>query len=418
MFHYKDRKDIWKGEGIYHVTFNVAGKECLLGELKAVPREMLLRYYKDEAKWRAIPAVNDKDEVAMVELSPLGFAISEDLKLFGKRHEGMEVIKKMIMDNHIHFIVWVRRDVKQSVLQALHGFQIGVTQIAKKMGEWPRPAVGEREGVRQDERDTFLSIYKNKPVASEADDGLEDGSLFVANERACNARADADDPLKTGDGHILQKPFLRTLYGNGQLQDMYDYISLNAYRKWVVIHNPELFTMHKDTMVEGLRFRSMGNHWLLDWPVRQMVECSRSAVQEDWDRQLENVLFDAKLGAVTYTAAVNKGEAYIARKLREAGYPLVVLMKEGFPPVGSDGEKYFKPGGVYFDTCKEARLLLMEAYPETYEDKRVVAATDNVLRRKAEERHRYYEALPHNTMRWRFIAGNEIIRILVSRTDT
>ena len=93
------------------MTFNVAGKECLLGELKAVPREMLRRYYKDEAKWRAIPAVNDKDEVAMVELSPLGFAISEDLKLFGKRHEGMEVIKKMIMDNHIHFIVWVRRDV-------------------------------------------------------------------------------------------------------------------------------------------------------------------------------------------------------------------------------------------------------------------------------------------------------------------
>ena len=60
----------------------------------------------------------------------------------------------------------------------------------------------------------------------------------------------------------------------------------------------------------------------------------------------------------------------------------------------------------------------MEAYPETYEDKRVVAATDNALRRKAEERHRYYEALPHNTMRWRFIAGNEIIRILISRTDT
>jgi hypothetical protein len=199
---------------------------------------------------------------------------------------------------------------------------------------------------------------------------------------------------------------------------MYADISLNAYRKWVVIHNPELFTMHKDTMVEGLRFRSMGNHWLLDWPVRQMVECSRSAVQEDWDRQLENVLFDAKLGAVTYTAAVNKGEAYIARKVREAGYPLVVLMKEGFPPVGSDGEKYFKPGGVYFDACKEARLLLMEAYPETYEDKRVVAATDNALRRKAEERHRYYEALPHNTMRWRFIAGNEIIRILISRTNT
>lgn len=76
----------------------------------------------------------------------------------------------MIMDNHIHFIVWVRRDVKQSVLQALHGFQIGVTQIAKKMGEWPRPVVGEREDAHHDERDTFLSMYKNKHVTAEAGD--------------------------------------------------------------------------------------------------------------------------------------------------------------------------------------------------------------------------------------------------------
>ena len=433
MFHYKERKDIWKGEGIYHVTFNVAGKEPLLGELKVVPREKVRRYYADEEKWRAIPAVTEADEVAMVDLSPFGKAISEDLKLFQQRHEGMEVIKKMIMDNHIHFIVWVKKDVKQSILQALHGFQIGITQIARRMGVWPRQGRGDEQGG--DEHNMFLPIDKNTPqptlhaTTAQAPNAAAMPSpnagrtlpslssrFFVSKERACDARPSAPDPLKTGDGHILEKPFLRTLSAKGQLQEMYDYISLNAYRKWVVKHNPHLFTLHKDTVVVGLHFRSLGNHWLLDWPERQMVECSRSETQADWDRRLEDILFYATLGTVTYTAAVNKGEAYIARKVREAGCPLVILMKEGFPTAGSPHEKYFKPGGVYFDACKEARLLLMEAYPTTYEDKRLVTATENALRRKAEARHQTYAPLPHSALRWRFMAGNELIRILVERS--
>ena len=481
MFHYKERRDIWKGEGIYHVTFNVSQKENLLGELKAVPRERLRRYYADDEKWCAIPAVTDNDEVAMVDLSPFGQAVSEDLKKFQQRHEGMEVIKKMIMDNHIHFIVWVKKDVKQSILQALHGFQIGITQIAKRMGIWPRQG-------RRDEHNMFLPIDKNAPqpntncnnqpcthttttnqhattvpsqhganaptssttttsqhattvpsqhatnaptsscssmaaqhataVPSMKEGGTQrslSSPFFVSNDRACDARPSAPDPLKTGDGHILEKPFLRTLSAKGQLQEMFDYISLNAYRKWVVKHNPHLFTLHKDTVVEGLHFRSLGNHWLLDWPERQMVECSRSETQADWDKRLEDILFYAKLGTVTYTAAVNKGEAYIARKVREAGCPLVILMKDGFPTAGSPHEKYFKPGGVYFDACKEARLLLMEAYPTTYEDKRLVTATENALRCKAQSRHQTYAPLPHNALRWRFMAGNELIRILVER---
>ena len=146
-----------------------------------------------------------------------------------------------------------------------------------------------------------------------------------------------------------------------------------------------------------------------------MVECSRSETQADWDRRLEDVLFYANLGTVTYTAAVNKGEAYIARKVREAGCPLVVLMKDGFPPAGSHSERYFKPGGLYFEACKAAKLLLMEAHPATYEDARLVTATENALRRKAQGRHQTYSPLPHSALRWRFMAGNELIRILAER---
>lgn len=34
-FEWKAPKDIWKGVGIYHITFTVAGRKRLLGELVA-----------------------------------------------------------------------------------------------------------------------------------------------------------------------------------------------------------------------------------------------------------------------------------------------------------------------------------------------------------------------------------------------
>ena len=39
-FSWKGHKDIWKGEGIYHLTFVVAGRKRLLGELVALGGRM------------------------------------------------------------------------------------------------------------------------------------------------------------------------------------------------------------------------------------------------------------------------------------------------------------------------------------------------------------------------------------------
>ena len=38
------------------------------------------------------------------------------------------------------------------------------------------------------------------------------------------------------------------------------------------------------------------------------------------------------------------------------GFPLVVLLNEGFPEVGSPQEKYYKPGGTYFEACSNGKL--------------------------------------------------------------
>lgn len=345
MFHWKDHNSIWKGEGVYHLTFNVRDRMPLLGTMCG------------------------GEEDAHVELTPLGFAISADLARFEERHPGVKLCAKQLMPEHLHVVLWVQRDDCPSVRQMAHGFRLGVTRIAREMG-----------------------------VAS------------VTRSPYMNGNGDRE--VEMGERLLLDRPYIRTLAHKGQLRAMVDYVHENPYRRMVKTLHPELFTLHHDTETCGLAFRSMGNHWLLEWPARQMVECRRAATQEDWDKQLARCLRQAEQGTVTYSAVANKGESYIIRHIRKAGYPVVILLLDGFPPEGSEAEALYKLGGVYFNTCADGKLLLLEAHPRTYELMQVVEATDKMLQHKAEEKHQYYHPLPHRSQRWRFIAGNEMLRML------
>ena len=210
-------------------------------------------------------------------------------------------------------------------------------------------------------------------------------------------------------------PFFRVLTHKGQLHAMIEYVKANAERAWQRRQNPDLFRMHRRTEVCGLQFTSMGNHFLLDWPDRQLVEMSRSASDDQVEDRLRAVLAAAHNGAVTYTAAISKGEQKIARTLREQGYPLVVLLNDGFPAAGSPQERFYKPGGVYFEACSKGQLLLMEPDESAFVNEAVMAATEETLRRKAEAKHYSYVRVPVESLRYRFVALNEIGRMLVER---
>ena len=142
---------------------------------------------------------------------------------------------------------------------------------------------------------------------------------------------------------------------------------------------------------------------------------SRSASDEQIEVRLKSVLAAAHNGAVTYTAAISKGEQKIARTLREQGYPLVVLLNDGFPAEGSSQERFYKPGGAYFEACSKGRLLLMEPDESAFVNETIMTATDETLRRKAEAKHYSYTRVPVESQRYRFVALNEIGRLLAER---
>jgi hypothetical protein len=204
----------------------------------------------------------------------------------------------------------------------------------------------------------------------------------------------------------------RILHAPGQLRRMIDYVKDNPRRLWLKRHYPDLFRLHRRTDVGGLQFTSLGNHFLLEWPDRQMVEMSRSATDGQIQERLQQVLAAAHNGAITYTAAISKGEKLIARTLREQGFPLVVLLNDGFPAEGSRHEHFYKPGGVYFEACSRGQLLLLEPTEQVFHDAAIQAAVEETLRRKAEARRRAYEPIPTTASRYRFVALNEMARRL------
>lgn len=290
---------------------------------------------------------------AVVEKTAIGWALINQQRRLLELCPEIKILADKVMPDHHHMVLQVQRTMTRSIRQVVRGYMQGCKEEARKLG--------------------FT-------------ENLYDGP-----------------------------PFYRVLTHRGQLHAMIEYVKANAERAWQRRLAPDLFRMHRKTGVCGLLFTSMGNHFLLDWPERQLVEMSREASSEQIEERLKQVLAAAHNGAVTYTAAISKGEQKIARTVREQGYPLVVLLNDGFPQEGSPHERYYKPGGAYFEACSRGKLLLMEPEGSAFVDPVVKEATEGALRRKAEAKHFDYRPIPVESQRYRFVALNEMGRLLVER---
>ena len=290
---------------------------------------------------------------AAVEKTTIGWALINQQRRLLEMCPEIKILADKVMPDHHHIVLQVQRTMPRSIREVVRGYMQGCKAEARKQG--------------------FTENLYDAP------------------------------------------PFYRVLTHKGQLHAMIEYVKANTERAWQRKQNPELFRMHRKTEVCGLQFTSMGNHFLLDWPDRQLVEMSRSSSDEQIEDRLKEVMMAAHNGAVTYTAAISNGEKRIAKAVREHGFPLVVLLNNGFPAEGSPQERFYKPGGVYFEACSKGRLLLMEPDERAFVNPAVMMATEEVLRKKAEAKHYCYTCVPVESQRYRFVALNEMGRMLVSR---
>ena len=345
MRHHRENGWDYRGRAIYHFTLPVEERYPLFGTLEG-----------------------ESAEAAFVRLNAFGRRVYQMLDGLAQFYAGKEfalkVLAQKVMPDHVHLVIQVLEPLPQSIGAVVRGFKSGCTKVYKEMygsGENAAGVHGDGEGN----------------AAGRHGDGEGSGAGGHGNGEGDGAGGHEDAPVHFARifarrGSVWQQDAAyyheRILHAPGQLRRMIDYVKDNPRRLWIKSHNPGLFRLHRRTEAAGLSFTSMGNHFLLDWPDKQAVEMLRSASNEEVQERLQSVLAAAQNGTVTYTAAISKSEQLIARTLRAQGYPLVVLLNDGFPKEGSPHERYYKPGGVYFEACSRGQLLLLEPTEHAFLD--------------------------------------------------
>ena len=407
--HHREKGWDYRGRAIYHFTLPVEGRYPLFGVIEG-----------------------GSAETATVRLNAFGQRVCMLLRglpqFYAEKGYALKVLATRVMPDHIHLVIQVLEPLPRSIGTVVRGFKSACTSIYKREyyrgGENAAKVHEDENAAKVHEGENAAKVHEDENAAKVHED--ENAAKMHEDENAAKVHEDENaangtfmhfDRIFAVSSSIWQpdKAYYheRILHAPGQLRHMIDYVKDNPRRLWLKKHNPTLFKLHRRTQAHGLLFTSLGNHFLLDWPDRQMVELSRNAPADEVEQRLGEALAAAKNGAITYTAAISKGEQLIARTLRQQGFPLVILLNDGFPKEGSSHERYFKPGGVYFEACAEGRLLLLEPTAETFINADIQTAVQETLRRKAEERHYSYSPLPVSSQRYRFVALNEMARLLI-----
>ena len=211
---------------------------------------------------------------------------------------------------------------------------------------------------------------------------------------------DACSALTGGPVNGTMRPFApdyhdSILKGKNQLSHMVRYIQDNPRRLALKRANKDLFRIRQNQLIGTIQCTVLGNIFLIEHPLRQVLQCSRRLTQEQIDNLKADCLREAADGTIYATAAISEGEKQIARALREAGFPLIILLEKGFPAPDDPHYSYFKPQGVYFEACAAGKLLLIEPHRD------LLDREDIAIKTEAKVGH-----IPHNSQRYRFVAMN------------
>ena len=414
-FVWKRHKDIFKGVGIYHITFVVAGRQPLLGNFAI-----------DHDEPRCLP-------------TDLGSAISHDLSEIHQRRPYVRLLAKQLMPDHIHVLLYVTDDCSVSIKEIARGMRQGWrqmattvsidpqmpsaeeykqmpkgwTQMPKGVTQMPKGGTQMAKGVTQMPKGV-TQMPKGGTQMPKGGTQMPSAEEYKQMPKGVTQMPKGVTQMPDTGTHqpLFETPFFRTLAHKGQLDAMIQYIHDNPRRAMLKQQNPDLFTLRRDTRVGELCFTSLGNLFLLDYPEKQPIICSRTLSEQQITAQQTDALYQAEKGCITVTAAISPGERQIAKAIRKAGFPLIILLKDGFPKAGDPHEKYYKPGGVYFEACAAGRLLLLEPTADTQTLPDIQTRTEQTLREKAEARHWNYQPIPVTSDRYRMMAANEIVKVL------
>ncbi|MBO6067271.1 MAG: hypothetical protein J6P80_03870, partial [Kiritimatiellae bacterium] len=301
---------------------------------------------------------------ATVELSELGRLVEAKWLELAANWPGVEVADYVIMPDHLHGILRIRRRQAHPLGQIVGSFKARSTsevrrglagELASKLASTMPPSGGLASTVPG-------SLLAGTSLWAE---GLTDSILWT-RERYERAKA---------------------------------YIADNPRRLALKRNHPELFAIRRDFAVPlalgddgkevACRFAAIGNAALLNSVDFHQVQCSRryfAYARDQYGKPLREAapttctpefaaicneaIAAAKAGAVLVNPCISHGEREIARRAFVGGVRMIVLKNQGFAPL-------YKPEGALFDALVAGRLLMLapgawpyqtQAKPMTRED--------------------------------------------------
>jgi REP element-mobilizing transposase RayT len=249
---------------------------------------------------------DDHHVMPWVYPSKLGLAVKQAWREIPQYHPQVKLIGFQLMPDHVHGIIHVTEPMPQHLGRLIQGFKKGCRDAVKSM---------TREG----------------------DNLWEEGY----NDRI--------------------------LAGAGQLNRWIQYLKDNPRRLWVKRNHAGYFIQRTGIVIGTTSVTVMGNRFLLDYPEKVAVRCSRRLSEAEIEDECRRFLSMASQGVVLVSPCISPGEKEVMGRAFEAGFPVILLLENGFAP-------YQKPGGRQFKACSEGRLLLIAPWPH-HDDYRKITKT-------------------------------------------
>ena len=355
--HRMDRRSNYKNyelPGIYHITLKAA--EALRSPFGKVVGK--------------IDKPDGDPEAPSVALTPVGEMVEQELLHSISAHYPMvEVQDHIIMPEHMHFIVQVKRRIMNRAGRSAHlgmiiaGYKKGCNrryweltgQTANWQGEPASTCAGRL--ARPDKRPPSNGTSGRQPLFSEGYcDVMPIDEAQLEQQRAYIKGNPRSRLMRTSNRAWLQ-PQRGGINTALKLSALKGYLQRECAPSQLT---PETLAalQHHLLLAEGqIDCDSYGNRKLLNQQCLPVV-CHRKDARR-LAQQQERCLDAAQAGAVLVSPRIAKGEQAIIDEAVNHGYPVILIADNGFPEV-------FHPSAERIERCAKGQLLLVTPWEYRY----------------------------------------------------
>ena len=328
---------------IYMLTLVVEGRRPILGKL--------------------VGNIKDEDDPPRIELYVLGKAVQECWENIPKHHPEAKCLGFQIMPDHLHGILFVERNMENHLGQIVSGFKAGCNKAYRGLYSEAVPLNTDKQAGPMNTDKQAGPMPPNRPSACYTASPYSDLPLPSV------MRLKKEDRSK---GLLFERGYNDLINKNyDMLPRIVNYVNDNPRRLAIKRAYPDFFKVRFGISIGQQTYAGIGNKFLLDYPEKIQVKCSRKLTDEEIKDAINFYLEKARSGAVLVSPAISKGEQAVMRTALNEGLPIIFLTPWGFTA-------FSKPGHQYFNACADGRLLILA--PWEHQTERIALTRNMCLR--------------------------------------